>query len=106
MVGQSLLRNWPKLVAQSFPNMPLTLHPSQIGRGWREVQDGEPLTTLTQSYLPHKEVWVDGAILAKDGIRNMGRMNYRQPASWYAYVWAVYKALPKLWRRYVKGSQW
>lgn len=86
--------------------MTLILSQSQFGRGWREVAPDEPLTTLTQSYLPHRGLWVDGALLTKDNILNMGRMNYRKPVSVWAHVTAIYMALPKLWRRYVRGSQW
>lgn len=86
--------------------MPIALNPSQYGRGWREVYADEPLTTLTQSYLPHREIWVDGAIMTKDGIRNMGRMNYRRPVGVVAYATAIWMALPKLWRRCVLRKQW
>lgn len=81
--------------------MPLSLSQHQIGRGWREVYDQEPLTTLTQSFLPDKGVWVDASFLTKDGYINRGRMNYRRPVSWVACLVAVWMALPKLVRRYV-----
>jgi hypothetical protein len=84
--------------------MPIALNPSQYGRGWREVYAEEPLTTLTQSYLPHREVWVDGAIMSGDRITNQGRMNYRKPVSWFAYVKAALMATPKVWRRVVLGK--
>jgi hypothetical protein len=86
--------------------MPISLHPSQVGRNWRELNFGEPLTTLTQSYLPDQDVWVDATLLTKDGYTNRGRMNYRTPMSWTAKVSAFYTALPKLWRRYVLRRQW
>lgn len=86
--------------------MPISLHPSQVGRNWRELNIGEPLTTLTQSYLPDQDVWVDATFLTKDGYTNRGRMNYRTPMSWTAKVSAFYIAIPKLWRRYVMRSQY
>ena len=86
--------------------MPILLHPSQVGKNWRELDFGEPLTTLTQSFLPDAEVWVDATFLTKDGYTNRGRMNYRAPISWTAKVSAFYTALPKLWRRYILRRQW
>ena len=86
--------------------MPISLHPSQVGRNWRELNIGEPLTTLTQSLLPDEGVWVDATLLTKDGYTNRGRMNYRSPISWTAKVSAFYTALPKLWRRYILQRQW
>ncbi len=86
--------------------MPLSLHSSQIGTGWRELQADEPLTTLTQSLLPDKGIWVDATYMTKDGAINRGRMNYRVPTTFGAKVRATFTALPKLWRRWVLRSKW
>lgn len=86
--------------------MPLSLSSSIIGSGWRELEIGDELTTLTQSYLPDKGVWVDATYLTSDGYFNRGRMNYRVPVSIWAHVKALWGILPKLWRRKVLGGKW
>lgn len=86
--------------------MPISLHPSQVGRNWRELNFGEPLTTLTQSYLPDQDVWVDATFLTKDGYTNRGRMNYRRPVRWPAYLAASWVVIPKIWRRYILRRQY
>ncbi len=78
--------------------MSLVLHPTIIGQPhWTLLNEGDPLTALTQYYPATRQRWENTPFFERDGLKcRMGNPPYRRPVSLRAKIAAVWAALPKV----------
>ena len=91
----------------------LVLDPQQIGRGWIEIrfQDNPAhpdcgktpyIRTLDQYYFEGQ--WKTGSMFTSEKYAYQGKIPYRRPACFRAYLTAIFPGwFVKVWRRKVAG---
>lgn len=77
----------------------LILDESTTGKGWRVLQAGETVKTLSQFFSHTTLTWKGSGFMTSDNFVNKGQVNYRHPVSLGAKISAIWAVKGKLWRR-------